>query len=89
MPIHKVRIDDVYVLDFYHNPMSSVSVCIQGTLVDSAGYEKTKNIDGKVELQYDSSNFTFPDGSDVIKEMHKLKDAFLKHKGRVVNLDCP
>lgn len=83
MPIHKVKIENVYF-----NPVS-ISVCIQGTLIDPDGYEKTKNIDGKVELQYDSSSFIFSDGSDVIKEMNKLKDAFLKHKGKVVNLDCP
>ena len=88
MSLHKVRIDNVYVKDFYHNPINTISVCINGTLVDREGQERLSHTDGKVDLEYDSSNFRFPEGSDVVEEMNKLKDAFLTHVGRVVNLEC-
>lgn len=88
MSLHKVRIDNVYVKDFYHNPINTISICIDGTLVDDEGRRRLEQTNGKIQLEYDSSNFSFSPGSDVVLEMNKLKDAFLKHQGRVVNLEC-
>lgn len=88
MSLHRVKIDDVYVRDFYHNALNTIAVCIEGTMMDEEGRMKTEATNGKIQLEYDSSNFSFKEGADVVREMHKLKEAFLLHRGRVINLDC-
>lgn len=73
--IRKVRVEDVYL-----KTDPEISIFIDVVAIEDGSSRV---------LEWPATEFKFPmDGSSVEWHMNHLKEALLKHKGRVVNLKC-